>query len=145
MVLLKAEVTVLLDTIQAEKWEAQSREGTMVVPSCVPTSWQRLHAADSLTTRAKSSNELTSVRRNFLLMRPKQASGENLVWPVPCNSPFLFVIGFILLNNQVSDIQPSIAHYVGSLLYCCINIVEDSNIICGGGRYLRPLRGKRSV
>ena len=115
----------------------------MVVPSCVPTSWQRLHAADSLTTRAKSSNELTSVWRNFLLMRP-----------IPCNSPFLFVIGFILLNNQVSDIQPSIAHYVGSLLYCCFNIVEDSNIICGGGRYLRPrgggrylrpLRGKRSV
>ena len=63
MVLLKAEVTVLLDTIQAAKWEernpAQSREGTMVVPSCVPTSWQRLHAADSLTTRAKSSNKLT--------------------------------------------------------------------------------------
>ena len=104
------------------KWKernpAQPREGTMVVPSCVLTSWQRVHAVDSLTTRAKSSNELTSVRRNFLLMRP-----------VPCNSPFLFIIGFILLNNQVSDIQPPIAHYVGSLLYCCFNIVEDSNII----------------
>ena len=34
------------------------------------------------------------------------------------------VIGFILLNNQVSDIQPTIAHYVGNF-----NIVEDSNII----------------
>ena len=39
----------------------------------------------------------------------------------------------------------TVEHYVGSLLYCCFNIVEESNIICGGGRYLRPLRGKRSI
>ena len=63
------------------KWEernpAQSREGTMVLPSWALTSWQMLHAADSSTTRAKSSSELTSALRNFLLTRPKQASGEN--------------------------------------------------------------------
>ena len=33
----------------------------MVLPSWAPTSWQRLHAADSSTTQAKSSSELTSV------------------------------------------------------------------------------------
>ena len=62
-------------------WEegnpAQSQEGTMVV-SCVPTSGTD-YITHSPTTRAKSSNDLTSVRRNFLLMRPKQASTKNLV------------------------------------------------------------------
>ena len=86
MVSLKAKVMVLLDTIQAAemggKEPSQSLEGTMVLPSWVPTSWQMLHAADSSTTRAKSSNELTSAVRNFLLMRPKQVSRENFVWPV---------------------------------------------------------------
>ena len=38
----------------------------------------------------KSSSELTSVRRNFLLMRPKQVSGENFVWPVLSNHEMQF-------------------------------------------------------
>ena len=86
MVPLKAEVMVMLDTIQAVEVEGEepspSREGTIVLPSWAPTSWQVLHAADSSTTRAKSSRELILVRQNFLLIRPKQASGENFVWPV---------------------------------------------------------------
>ena len=91
MVSLKAEMMVLFDTIQAVEMGGKKpspisgrHDGTTAGRCYIP---QMLHTADSSTTRAKSSSELTSAFLNFLLTRPKQASGENFVWPVimKCN------------------------------------------------------------
>ena len=58
-----------------------------------------LTIADWFTTLAKSSNESTSVLRNFFLRSPKQVSGENLICPAGKNEMVMEDLTLSLLST----------------------------------------------
>ena len=59
-----------------------------------------------------------------------------------CNS-FLFILGLIVFNNHIRNIQPIVTNYVRNRSDCFFNISEDRHFVLGGDGCCRPLRGKR--
>ena len=92
---------------------------------------QIIQRADVGTAKLPLDEAKTGIRRELGVASTMQYS-------FPLSNRFHFA-------QQPSLRYPTHHCTVRSLLYCYINIVEESNIICGGGRYIRPLRWKSSV
>ena len=77
--------------ILVAKKSVQSYVGTILLPSSRDTNWAKFQSAESFATWAMDWRLPTFDLLNSCLNKPKQQSGENLVWPTGRNESVMLV------------------------------------------------------